>query len=427
MAIDVWERRPGSLSLELRSLLEGTYVISRSGQPFRPFFLRNHPSLDDDAMEVLWPTVTKMLWKGVLEYCALHHPAPRGIIACGAVPKSSPPWKRLITDYRVTKIYQDPWPVKYISIRAISLSIKRNAMFWSRDLASAYYNGKLGGCGFPAQEVTRWILAHDKRSYVPMRSRCFGCVPETCAGTCDKALSCVCLGGHIMRFSAVHFKGKTSNGPLSLFVDGVFRILHKHAPEVGGGGIVDDLIFWLLFLWHGVCSGLIGGCAQCIANAEVAKKRERFVDDLLDEVHLERSDRDVPVCQLGIFLGVWIDSHNGRLKLTDAKWEKLLADLRMVMTWEEATPRMVSKVRGKLINYSECIIMIRPFAVPFNVFIDGARTVGDWDTTSTRVAVCRKCGRQQGICFQCCLNCGSLVHRCGSWRPVLFMSWLRLG
>ena len=187
-----------------------------------------------------------------------------------------------------------------------------------------------------------------------------------------------------MRFSAVQFGGKTSNGPLSLFVDGVFQILRKHAPEVGGGGFVDDLIFWLLFLWHGVCSGLIGGCAQCIANAEVAKKRERFVDDMLDELHLERSDKDVPVGQLGIFLGVWIDSHNGRLKLTDAKWEKLLADLRMVMTWEEATPRMASKVRGKPINYSECIIMIRPFAVPFNVFIGGARTVGDWDT-STRV------------------------------------------
>ena len=38
-----------------------------------------------------------------------------------------------------------------------------------------------------------------------------------------------------MRFSAVQFGGKTSNGPLSLFVDGVFQILRKHAPEVGGG------------------------------------------------------------------------------------------------------------------------------------------------------------------------------------------------
>jgi hypothetical protein len=59
------------------------------------------------------------------------------------------------------------------------------------------------------------------------------------------------------------------------------------------------------------------------------------------------------------------------------------------MTWEEATPRMASKFRGKLINYSECIIMIRPFALPFSVFIGGSESrtvrVGDWDTASTRV------------------------------------------
>ena len=384
-AISAWEQRLGSLSLELRALLEGTYVISRSGQPFRPFFLRNHPSLDEEAMEALWPTVAKMLWKGILEYCARHHPVPRGIIPCGAVPKAGPPMKRLITDYRVTNIYQDPWPVKYISIRAISSALKRNAMFWSRDLASAYYNGNLGGCGFPALEVTRWVLATDKKSYVPMRSGRFGCGPESCAGNCDKAWSGVCLGGHIMRFSTVQFGGRTSNGPLSLFVDGVFEILRKLKPELGGGSFVDDLFFLLLFLWHGLCAGLIGGCRQCILNADIARKLEAFVDELLDELHLERSDKDGQVGQLGIFLGIWIDSYKGRLLLTDNKWEKLLADLRLVMTWEEATPRMASKVGGKLINYSECIIMIRPFAVPFNVFIGGARTVGDWDKMSTRV------------------------------------------
>jgi hypothetical protein len=36
--------------------------------------------------------------------------------------------------------------------------------------------------------------------------------------------------------------------------------------------------------------------------------------------------------------------------------------------------------------------MIRPFAVPFNVFIGGVRTVGDWDTTSTRVQDMRQTG-----------------------------------
>ena len=55
------------------------------------------------------------------------------------------------------------------------------------------------------------------------------------------------------------------------------------------------------------------------------------------------------------------------------------------MTWEEASPRMASKVGGKITSYPECIIMIRPFAVAFNVFIGGARTVGEWDTLSRRV------------------------------------------
>jgi hypothetical protein len=168
-------------------------------------------------------------------------------------------------------------------------------------------------------------------------------------------------------------------------VDGVFEILRKTNPELQGGGFVDDLMFWLFVLWHGLCLGLIGGCPVCAAAARAAQRYEHLVDGLLDELHLERSNKVVPLGQLGIFLGVWIDSHRGRLLLTTEKWAKLLADLRLVMTWEEATPRMAAKVRGKLINYSECIIMIRPFAVPFSAFIGAARTVGDWDTASTRV------------------------------------------
>jgi hypothetical protein len=37
---------------------------------------------------------------------------------------------------------------------------------------------------------------------------------------------------------------------------------------------MNDSFLWLLFLWHGVCSCLLGGCEQCIANAEATKKCE---------------------------------------------------------------------------------------------------------------------------------------------------------
>jgi len=385
MAIDAWERRLGTLSLELRALLEGTYVISRSGQPFRPFFMRNHPSLDAESMEILWPVIAKMLWRGVFEYVTRGESMPRGIIACGAVEKSGPAKRRLITDYRVTNVYQDPWPVKYISIRGISLAMRRNTMWWSRDLKAAYYNGVLGGCGFAAREVIRWYLSADKTGYRPVRSKQFGCGPGWCGGFCDKSLSGVCLGGHVMRFSTVQFGGKTSNGPLSLFVDGVYEILRRYRAEIGGGAFVDDLLFWLLQLWHGLCEGLAGGCPLCRAGADVAAEAEKFVDELLEELHLERSDKDVHVGQIGVFLGILIDSHKGRVRLTEAKYAKLLSDLRLVMTWERASPRMASKVGGKLQNYSECIQMVKPFVVPFRVFIGAARTVGEWDALSTKV------------------------------------------
>jgi hypothetical protein len=53
----------------------------------------------------------------------------------------------------------------------------------------------------------------------------------------------------------------------------------------------------------------------------VARKREKFVDELLDELHLKRSDKDCQLGQLGIFLGIWIDSHEGLLEFTDVIWE----------------------------------------------------------------------------------------------------------
>ena len=52
-------------------------------------------------------------------------------------------------EYIYIYIHQDPWPVKCISIRTISLSIKCNALFWTKDLASAYYNGKFVGMLLP--------------------------------------------------------------------------------------------------------------------------------------------------------------------------------------------------------------------------------------------------------------------------------------
>jgi len=74
------------------AVLEGTYCISRTGQPFRPMFYKNHASLyQDDALEKLWPSIAKSVWKGIFEFVQRSEPIPRMIVACAAVEKTTGP------------------------------------------------------------------------------------------------------------------------------------------------------------------------------------------------------------------------------------------------------------------------------------------------------------------------------------------------
>ena len=69
------------------------------------------------------------------------------------------PGKLLVTDYKPTHVYVDPWPVRYVSIREISLVMRRNDLWWSRDLAGAYFDGVFGVCLRPATEAIRCVLS----------------------------------------------------------------------------------------------------------------------------------------------------------------------------------------------------------------------------------------------------------------------------
>ena len=387
---EAWRRRLGTLSAELETLLDGNYCVSRSGQTFAPMFMRNHPSLDEEALEMLWPTIAKMLWKRQFEYVERFHQLPRNVMACGAVPKNTAPWRRLITDYRPSNVFVDPWPVRYISIRGLSLLLEINTLFWTRDLAGAYYNGVLGGCGGSPREVLIWILNKAKNGYVVKRSKRYGCGPGDCSNFCEKSLGGVCIGSHVMRLGACQFGAKTSNGPLSVFVDGFIEILRRCKDNIDAVSFVDDLLFYLkLLLWmerHTGCSGLAGGCLLCAEAARLGAAEEEFVDALLDELHIERSEKSSCIGQEAVFLGVIINTHEGRLRLTEEKYRKLVANLLEVTAWTSSTPRIASKVRGKLVNYSECVQSLRVFSVPFTVFIGAAKSNEDWDVESTAVS-----------------------------------------
>jgi hypothetical protein len=59
-------------------------------------------------------------------------------------------------------------------------------------------------------------------------------------------------------------------------------------------------------------------------------KSQRAFDIVLDQLHLEQSEKKLPMAQLGVYIGIHIDSHRGLYTLTE-KVAKLIRDLEEVL------------------------------------------------------------------------------------------------
>ena len=380
LASEAWTRRFGQLPVELKAIVEGNYCISKVAQNLRPIFRKNLASWEDnpEAQEALWPVIAKMLFKGVLEYIARHCRLPLCILAVGAVPKSTEPFWRLVTDCRPINEFADDWRVKYVSLKSLRLIIGRNCLFWVVDLEAAYHLCVLGGCGRPWKKIIRWIIKADETGYEGYESRLFGCDAEDCSNACDKAMLAVCLENHYMRLCCTQFGHKTSHGPLAILTEAFILYISRNLG-LDGASYVDDLYMALMVLLHGDCAGLEGGCSECERHLPRARKMEQHTKDLMDELHLTRSDKGSEVGQKGTYIGVIIDSHTGRFNLTQKKIEKMMNDFRVILESDMLSPRQVSKFRGKLINYSNCVEGTRPFSVPFTLFIGTPTSDWEWD------------------------------------------------
>ena len=283
-----WERRLGTLPTELSAILSGTYTISKCAQILAPIFVRNHKSWEDDeeAQRALWPEVAKMLWRGVLEYVARHCRLPLCIMACGAVPKATAPFYRLITDCRPVNEFADPWRVKYISMAGLSLLLSPGCFFWVINLRSAHHATPLGGCGRPYITITRWIRSQRTgTAWEPLVTRVYGCTPETCSGCCDKSCMGIMLNSHCFRFASCQFGHKTSNGPLAVLTDAILKYLSR-LRNLDGSCYVDDFIFVYHNEYHGECVGSDGGCAECARHAPKAEIEQAFTHEVLDDLHM---------------------------------------------------------------------------------------------------------------------------------------------
>jgi hypothetical protein len=117
-AREAWQREVGTLDATARAIVNGELVIPKSGLPLRRAIFRNHPSFDQDEMAklALGPIIAKWLYCGVLEYVYPWDVQPLIISPCGAVPKATSPFYRLITDARFSNELYADWGVTYTSI-----------------------------------------------------------------------------------------------------------------------------------------------------------------------------------------------------------------------------------------------------------------------------------------------------------------------
>ena len=57
-----------------------------------------------------------------------------------------------------------------------------------------------------------------------------GCVPYTCLGLCNKAMSGFCIDGFVGRFAAAHFGQHNTGSPLNALMRAIQRFLARRSP-----------------------------------------------------------------------------------------------------------------------------------------------------------------------------------------------------
>ena len=103
---------------ELEAIIDRCFCVAKEGVPLQPIFMRNHPSLDDNpkGLKVLIQNRTAWFDAGTLEYVCRRHRLPQCVLACGAVPKNTDPFVRMITDGRTIIVFARAWRVKYVTV-----------------------------------------------------------------------------------------------------------------------------------------------------------------------------------------------------------------------------------------------------------------------------------------------------------------------
>jgi hypothetical protein len=264
----------------------------------------------------------------VLEYVAWDDRMPILLQPCGAVPKGTAPFYRLITDARFANKFYSDWGVTFTTAAQLCSTLNRCDFHFSIDISDAYHLSLWAGCGGGLRPVQRPIIVSNgpgqpsEVSWVDAMVN--GCTPSTCRGGCDKDLSGVMIHGFVFRFAACQFGQKTAGSPLGSIVRAVARYFARLLDPVHVASWVDDLIFIMSTPEHGGCAAFVGGfCPVCTEYHGRALKVQEMWHAKARKLNIPLSAKGHLVGQSGAFTGVAIDSFQGRFSMLPDKMASL--------------------------------------------------------------------------------------------------------
>ena len=350
---EAWHTQLGSIDAATSAIVKGLLVMPKVAVPSQRRVFRNHPSWEDDpaAREALGPIIAKWLAQGILEYVEWDDRQPVLLQPCGAVPKGSAPFYRLITDARYgNRMYSD-WGVSYTSAAELSHVLNRCEFTWCTDLEDAYHLAVFSGCGGALRPVKRPVVSGSGEvSWIDGFVN--GCDPSTCLGGCDKDMSGLCIEGHVFRFAACQFGQKTAGSPLNSLVMSVARYFARLPQPVHVAAWVDDLHFSMSTPPHPPCDGYRSGCPVCVTYYGHALRAQALWRAKAAALGLPLSPtKGHEVDQGGPFCGVHVDPLHGRYTMLAEKVASCHATFASLLGATVSSPRLLAQARGKAGHY----------------------------------------------------------------------------
>jgi hypothetical protein len=199
-----------------------------------------------------------------------------------------------------------------------------------------------------------------------------------------------------------------AQSPLYTILQPVLRKIRKWNINVALW--VDDLLsIFIPKTPHNDCKGAIDGCVLCLDTVHVAKSGSSQVRKLITDIGFATSEKQHTASQVGQYTGIIHDTVRGVFLIPHCKLEKLHRCNTDIDTSQSFTPRILAKLRGKLIHYDRTMYYLRPLATALSVIIS---TEGhpdkhshlEWDAVKARQltdGISEICAEVREYCSYC--------------------------